>query len=218
MIRVLICDDQRVVCEGLRVILGTASTLEVVGVARNGDDAIELVAEKHPDVVLMDLKLPGMNGVQATRVIRSRFPDVRVLVLTTFADDEWLFDAVRSGASGYLLKESDRDTIVEAIEGTAAGETYVDPVVAGRLLAHVSGGAPGPMSPIIQALTERELEVLRLIGSGASNADIADRLHLSEGTIRNYVSAVLAKLDVKDRTQAALLALRSGLVDRHSNG
>jgi len=170
------------------------------------------VTRERPNVVLMDLKLPVMNGVRATQEIRARFPSVRVLVLTTFADDEWLFDAVRAGASGYLLKDCDRDTLVAAIEGTAAGRSYVDPHVVGRLLSHVSGESPAAPSAALKALSERELEVLRLIGSGLSNADIALRLHLSEGTVRNYVSAVLAKLEVDDRTQAALLALRSGLV------
>lgn len=211
MIRVLICDDQRVVCEGLRAILSTAPQIEVVGVAHHGAEAIERIAATRPDVVLMDLKMPVMDGVQATREIRSRFPGVRVLILTTFDADEWVFDAVRAGASGYLLKDSPGDALIAAVEGTAAGKAHVDPAVAGRLLEQVSRGAPGPPSPLLDSLTEREREVLGLLGRGYSNAAIASHLHLTEGTVRNHVSAILGKLGVSDRTQAALIALRSGL-------
>lgn len=211
MIRVLICDDQHVVCEGLRAILSTAPQIEVVGLAHDGAEALELTASAHPDVVLMDLKMPILNGVQATRDIRARFPDVRVLVLTTYDLDEWIFDAIRAGASGYLLKDAPREALLAAVEGTAAGKTYVDPSVAGRLFAHVAHGTPSPASPLLESLTEREREVLGLLGRGLSNADIAGHLRVAEGTVRNHVSAILGKLDLADRTQAALLAVRSGL-------
>ena len=213
MIRVLICDDQDVVREGLRAILGTAPGIEVVGQARDGAEALELVPQTRPDVVLMDLKMPGMNGVQATRAIRDHYPNVRVLVLTTYDADEWVFDAIRSGAAGYLLKDTPRAGLIEAIEGTAAGKTHVDPAVAGRLFAQVARVAAPPQTSVADGLSPRELDVLRLLARGLSNADIAQRLYLSEGTVRNYVSAILAKLDVSDRTQAAVLALRHGLVD-----
>lgn len=213
MIRVLICDDQPVVADGLRSILSTVPRLEVVGIAHDGAEAVDLAASARPDVVLMDLKMPVMNGVRATREIRTRLPDVRVLVLTTYDDHEWVLDAVRAGASGYLLKDSTRDALVAAIEGTAAGKTPVDPSVAGRLFAHVAGGAPLTLSRELAALTERERDVLRSLGHGLSNAEIAARLELSEGTVRNYVSAILSKLDLADRTQAALLAVRTGLAD-----
>ena len=213
MIRVLICDDQQVVCEGLRAILSTAPQIEVVGLARHGADALERIPATRPDVVLMDLKMPVMNGVQATREIRARFPGVRVLVLTTYDADQWVLDAVRAGASGYLLKDSPGDALIAAVEGTAAGKTHLDPAVAGRLLDQVARGAPDPASPALDSLTEREREVLGLLGRGYSNAAIASRLQLTEGTVRNHVSAVLGKLDVSDRTQAALIALRCGLVN-----
>ena len=213
MIRVLICDDQDVVREGLRAILGTAPGIEVVGAARDGAEALDLVPQTQPDVVLMDLKMPGMNGVQATRAIRDHFPAVRVLVLTTYDADEWVFDAIRSGAAGYLLKDTPRRELIEAIKGTAAGKTHVDPAVAGRLFAQVAQVAPPPRTAVAADLSPRELEVLHLLARGLNNADIAQRLYLSEGTVRNYVSAILAKLDVSDRTQAAVLALRHGLVD-----
>ncbi|RPI20743.1 MAG: DNA-binding response regulator, partial [Chloroflexota bacterium] len=144
MRRVLICDDQVVVCEGLRAILGASGSIEVVGVAYDGDQAVALAGELKPDVVLMDLKMPGVNGIQATRQIREQFPEVKVLVLTTYDFDEWVFDAIRSGASGYLLKDSPREALVAAIEGTAAGKSYVDPEVAGKLLEHIRRGDPAP--------------------------------------------------------------------------
>lgn len=211
MIRVLICDDQNVVCEGLRAILGTAPQIEVVGLAHHGAEALERIPVTRPDVVLMDLKMPVMDGVQATREIRSRFPAVRVLVLTTYDADDWVLQAVRAGASGYLLKDSPRDALIAAVEGTAAGKAHLDPAVAGRLLEEVSRAAAPPSRAVLDSLTEREREVLGLLGRGYSNAAIASHLGLTEGTVRNHVSAVLGKLGVSDRTQAALIALRSGL-------
>jgi DNA-binding NarL/FixJ family response regulator len=211
VIRVLICDDQQVVCEGLRAILSTAPQIEVVGLARDGAAAIERISATRPDVVLMDLKMPVMNGVQATREIRARFPGVRVLVLTTYDADQWVFDAVRAGASGYLLKDSPGDALIAAVVGTAAGKTHIDPSVAGRLLEQLSRGLPEPPSPLLDSLTERERQVLSLLGRGWGNAAIASHLHLTEGTVRNHVSAILGKLGVTDRTQAALIALRYGL-------
>jgi len=213
MIRVLICDDQHVVCEGLRAILSTSPDIEVVGLAHDGAEALDLAATARPDVVLMDLKMPVVNGVQATRELRARFPNVRVLVLTTYDVDEWVFDAIRAGASGYLLKDAPREALVAAVVGTAEGKTHVDPSVAGKLFTHVVQGTAGPPSALLASLTERERQVLSLLGRGLSNAAIAQQLHVAEGTVRNHVSAVLSKLDLADRTQAALLALRCGLVD-----
>jgi two-component system, NarL family, response regulator LiaR len=213
MIRVVICDDQEMVCEGLRAILGAIPDIEVVGMAHDGAEAVELAATRQPDIVLMDLKMPGMNGIQATRTIKDRFPEVHVLALTTYDADEWVFDAIRAGADGYLLKDTPRGRLIEAIRGTATGATHVDPKVAGKLFAQVAHQAASPgESPRLQSLSERELEILRLLAHGLSNADIAARLYLSEGTVRNYVSHILAKLDVTDRTQAAIVALQSGLV------
>jgi NarL family two-component system response regulator LiaR len=212
VIRVLICDDQAIVCEGLQAILSTAPGIEVVGVANDGAQAVEMTAQAEPDVVLMDLKMPVMNGVQAARQIREQHPEVRILVLTTYDADEWVFDAIRGGASGYLLKDTPRERLIEAIEDTAAGKTPVDPGVAGKLFAQVTRGGAPPDTTIAEDLSEREREVLGLLARGMTNAEIAARLYLSEGTVRNYVSAILDKLDVADRTQAAVLALRYGLV------
>lgn len=215
MIRVLICDDQDIVRQGLEVILSTASNIEVVGAAEDGAEALELIPQTQPDIILMDLKMPGMNGIVATQRIRDQFPEVKVLVLTTYDADEWVFDAIRSGASGYLLKDTPREELIRAIEGTASGKTHVDPDIAGKLLAHAARTSPAPKTKIVEELSEREVEVLKLLARGLTNADIAQRLFLSEGTVRNYVSAILAKLDVTDRTQAAILALRYGLVDEN---
>ncbi len=211
MTRVLIVDDQEVVREGLRAILSTAPGIEVVGVAGNGAEAVEAVAARQPDVVLMDLNMPIMNGVAATRALLATNPEVRVLVLTTYDAEEWVLDAVRAGASGYLLKDAPRERLIEAIKGTAAGKSHVDPGVAGELLAQVAQSAAAGPSEVAADLSERELDVLRLLGAGMTNAAIAETLFLSEGTVRNYVSSVLAKLQVEDRTQAAVLAVRHGL-------
>jgi len=213
MVRVVICDDQVVVCEGLRAILSTAAGIEVVGIAYDGEEAVKLVAQLAPDVALMDLKMPQMNGVKATRVIRAQYQHTHVLVLTTYDFDEWVFDAIRAGAAGYLLKDTPRDALVSSILGTASGKTYVDPAVAGKLFTQVSRGSAPPSRELANILSERELDVLRLVACGLSNTDIAQKLFLSEGTVRNYVSAILNKLEVADRTQAAVLALRAGLVN-----
>ena len=214
MIRVLVCDDQWIVCEGLETILNNDPDIEVVATAQDGAQALEKIPKVNPDVVLMDLKMPGMNGIQATRKIVEQYPEVKVLVLTTYGADEWVFDAIRSGASGYLLKGTPRETLIAAVKGTVAGETYVDPAIAGKLFSRIAQqAAPPANTTLMDALSERELDVLRLLARGLSNAEIAQQLYLSEGTVRNYVSAILTKLDVSDRTQAAVTALRYGLVD-----
>lgn len=213
MIKLLICDDQEVVREGLRAILGTVPGIEVVGVVGNGAEAIGAVGDHSPDVVLMDLNMPIKNGVQATSEITASYPHVKVLVLTTYDAEEWVVDAVRAGAAGYLLKDAPREQLVAAIKGTAAGKTHVDPMVAGDLFSLVAAAGSTRPSAVADNLSDRELDVLRLLGKGLSNAEIAAQLFLSEGTVRNYVSAVLAKLQVADRTQAAVLAVKHGLVE-----
>lgn len=213
MIRVVICDDQDIVREGLCAILSTVPGINVVGAASDGLQALELVEKYVPDIVMMDLNMPGMNGIQATRKICQKFPGVRVLALTTYDADEWVFEAIRAGASGYLLKGTPLPTLLKAIEGTAAGQTFVDPNVAGKLFTHIAGVTVVHDSKVAESLTPRELDVLRLLANGRSNADIATQLFLSEGTVRNYVSGIFTKLDVTDRTQAAIIALRHRLVD-----
>ena len=209
MVRVIICDDQTVVRDGLAAILSTVAQIEVVGMAAHGEEVLRLVEQEQPDVVLMDLNMPVMNGVQATRLIRERFHTIHILVLTTYADDAWLFDAVRAGATGYILKDTRRNDLVRAIEDTAQGKAWLDPDVAGKLMTYVSQ-SKNVVSPSkdtgVEKLTNRELEVLRLVARGQSNTDIAAELNLSAGTVRNYVSEILGKLGVSDRTQATLYA------------
>ena len=209
--KILICDDQAIVRDGLELLLKLEKDIEVVALAQDGAEAVELVGKHHPDLALMDLMMPGMNGVEATRRIRSLYPETRVLVLTTFDDDEWVFDAIRAGAAGYLLKDTPRARVIEAVRGTVAGKAFVDPAVAGKLLEQTASRQTQPASRITERLTEREVDVLRLIARGLNNSEIAERLHLSDGTVRNHVSAVFAKLDVADRTQAAILSIRHGI-------
>ena len=215
MIRVLICDDQTVVREGLAAILGTDPEIEIGGLASNGREALDLVQETKPDVVLMDLKMPVMNGVQATQHLNRSHPEVHVLVLTTYAEDQWVLDAIRAGAAGYLLKDTRRDALIDAVKGTVEGKTYLDPSIAGMLTHQVSSRPVPALSAkqVLHEFTEREQEVLTLLAQGLSNPEIADRLHLARGTVRNYVSGILQKLGVSDRTQAAVVAIQRGLLD-----
>jgi NarL family two-component system response regulator LiaR len=209
--KVIICDDQAIVRDGLEMLLRLEPDIEVTGTAADGAAAVDMVAIKRPDIVLMDLKMPIMNGVEATRQIRTKYPEIKVLVLTTYADDEWVFDAIQAGASGYLLKDAPRDEVIKAIRGTAEGKTYLDPSVAGKVLRQASSHRTQPATNITALLTDRETDVLRLIARGLSNKDISERLFLSEGTVRNLASAILAKLGVADRTQAAVIAIQHGL-------
>jgi len=212
-INVLICDDQLIVCEGLERILGAATDIEVVGIAHNGQETLDLIPSAKPDLVLMDLKMPLMNGIIATRKIREQFPDIYILVLTTYDDDEWVFDAVRAGASGYLLKDTPPTELIKAIHGTVEGKSFIDPDVAGKILTGYAHSSQPQVQPTNYSLSEREREILGLLAQGLSNADIAQQLYLTEGTVRNYTSEIFKKLGVNDRTQAAVVALRYGLVE-----
>ena len=219
MIRVLIVDDQTVVLAGLAAIIGSDPEIEVVGQVSNGAEAVAYVTTQVPDLVLMDLQMPVMNGVQATRRLKQAHPALPVLVLTTYAADEWVFDAVRAGAAGYLLKDTRPAQLIAAIKGTVTGETYLDPAIAGKVLqqaAHDRGSNQGDrlvQTYLIEALSEREREVLALVVKGLNNRQIGEQLHLATGTVRNHVSAIMEKLAVSDRTQAAVLAVQIGLVD-----
>jgi DNA-binding NarL/FixJ family response regulator len=210
-VKILICDDQDIVRDGLELLLKLEADLRVVGMASDGAEAVEMAQLKKPDLVLMDLKMPVMNGVDATREIKAKCPGVKVLVLTTYGSDEWVFDAVRAGASGYLLKDAPREEVLRAIRGTVAGKTYLDPSIAGKLLGQAAGLNKKHATTITAKLTERENEVLCLVARGLSNENIARQLFLSEGTVRNHVGSIVSKLGVADRTQAAVIALQSGL-------
>lgn len=213
MIRVLICDDQDIVREGLKIILETDSEIEVVGMVEDGQQGIEAAALHQPDIILMDLKMPVLNGIHATREIHTRHPDIHIIVLTTFDGDEWVFDAIRSGASGYLLKDTPREQLIKAVKETVKGKTFVDPDVAGKLFQQIARRKNVPESSALNSLNERERDILKLIAQGLSNPEIAERLFLSEGTIRNAITTIFAKINVTDRTQAALMAVRYGLAD-----
>ncbi len=218
MIRVLLVDDQALFCEGLRTLLDLQPDIEVVGEANNGREAIECVARAAPDVVLMDIQMPVLDGVAATRDIRAHHPNTRVIVLTTFDDDEYVFEALRAGAVGYLLKDVASDRLAEAIRCAARGESFLQPSVAAKVVAEYIRLADAPHAraranqALVEPLSDRELEILRLVATGASNKEIAAALVIAEGTVKNHVTNILGKLGVRDRTQAALNAKELGLV------
>lgn len=212
MIDVLVCDDQVIVCEGLTRILSSDPEIRVVGVAHDGAEALAKAVALRPQLVLMDLKMPGVNGILATRKLREQLPTIPVLVLTTYDDDEWVFDALHSGASGYLLKDTPPRDLIAAIKGTASGKAFLDPAVAGKILTDYQRRPAAASKPTQFRITDRERELLRLLASGLSNGEIAQQLFLSEGTVRNYTSELFKKLGVSDRTQAVVIALRHGLV------
>lgn len=210
-IRVLVVDDHAVVREGLRTFLELQDGIEVAGEAADGEEAIEAAERLRPDVVLMDLVMPALDGLAAMRALRERVPGARVIVLTSFADDDKLLPALRAGAAGYLLKNAEPQELARAVRAANAGEALLDPHVAARLVDALAG----EKEPL-DRLTPREREVLQLIGRGFSNKRIAQELRLSEKTVKTHVGHVLAKLGVDDRTQAAVFAVRAGLIDQRS--
>ena len=215
-IRVLIADDQMMVRQGFTVLLNAEPDLEVVGQAVDGLDAVSRVAETLPDVVLMDIRMPELGGIEATRRITAAHPEIRVLVLTTFDLDEYVYEALRAGASGFLLKDASADQLAEAVRVVAAGDALLAPGVTRRLIAEFSrlSGEP-PRAPSMRRvgdLTERETEVLALIAQGLSNAEIAGQLVVAEQTVKTHVGRILVKLGARDRTQAAVFAYETGLV------
>jgi NarL family two-component system response regulator LiaR len=210
-VRVLIVDDHAIVRKGIRALLSEADGFEVVGEADNGQEAVLRAEETHPDVILMDLLMPGMDGIDATRQITSHQPKARVLVLTSFAADNKVFPAIKAGAVGYLLKDSSPEELVRAIRQVHRGEPSLHPIIARKLLQEVM--RPAELPPAPEVLTAREMTVLRLIAQGLSNQEIADRIAVSEPTVRAHVSRILGKLHLASRTQAALYAVREGLTD-----
>ena len=212
MIRVLIADDQALVRTGFRLILGGEPGIEVVGEAGDGGEAARLAAELQPDVVLMDVRMPEVDGIEATRRIVVDETSPRVLVLTTFDLDDIVYDALRAGASGFLLKDAPEERLLTAIQVVAEGGSLFAPSVTRRLIDEFSRRAPTSPPPALGELTTRELEVLRLLAQGLSNAEIAARLVVSEHTVKTHVARILQKLDLRDRTQAVVLAYESGVV------
>lgn len=212
-IRVLIVDDHEIVREGLQTLLAEDADFEVVGMAGDGAAAVTLAEKESPDVILMDLLMPGLDGIEATRRILSHNPAARVVVLTTFADDQRVRDAIQAGAIGYLLKDVLKTDLLRALHDAAVGRPSLHPEVQQRLMREVAGRASTvqEQAPPHSSLTEREVEILRLIADGRSNKEIAAALHLTEGTIKGYVSTIFDKLGVEDRTQAALYAVKHGV-------
>ena len=212
-IRVLVADDQALVRSGFRLILEAREDIEVVGEAENGAEAIELALRLDPDVILMDVRMPGMDGVEATRRLTQAGSRARVVILTTFDLDEYVHDAIRAGASGFLLKDVQPAQLVEAVRVVADGEALLAPTVTRRLLDRFARTLPDEKPPpALETLTARELEILRLVAGGLSNAEIADQLVVTEATVKTHVSSVLRKLQLRDRVQAVVLAYDAGLV------
>jgi DNA-binding NarL/FixJ family response regulator len=204
-IRILIVEDQRIVREGLIAVLEDEDEIEIVGEAPNGQEAITAFARLKPDVVLMDLQMPVLDGPEATRQIRELNPDARILVLTTYATDEFIFKALRAGAKGYILKDASVSELMAAIRAVHAGQTQLSPSVAARLVAGVSDGGPEPLTP-------RELEVLTLMGQGRSNGEIAETLIIAPRTVKVHVQNILSKLGASNRTEAVSIAVRQQLI------
>jgi DNA-binding NarL/FixJ family response regulator len=213
-IRVLLCDDQALVRSGFRMILEARPDLEVVGEAEDGLQAVELAVRSEPDVILMDVRMPNIDGVEAIRRIVAAGSEARVIVLTTYDLDEYVYDAIRAGASAFLLKDVRPTQLVEAIRIVAAGDALLAPSVTRRLLDRFARSLPGrePAPAALSSLTEREVEVLRLLASGMSNAELAEHLFVSEATVKSHISNILRKLGVRDRVQAVILAYEAGLV------
>jgi DNA-binding NarL/FixJ family response regulator len=213
MIRVALVDDDHLVRSGVRMILESADDLVVVGEAADGRGGVDLVTREAPDVALVDVRMPVMDGIEATALLSARAPGTRVVILTTFEHDQYVFDAIRAGASGFLLKRTPPEDLIAAVRVVAAGEALLSPSVTRRLIeAFARASAPAALPPLPDPLTERETEVLVALASGASNAELATRLYISEETVRTHVKRVLHKLGVRDRAQAIVYAYESGIV------
>ena len=214
-IRILIVDDQALFREGLRTLLSVQEDFEIVGEAANGEEALRLAARLQPSVVLMDLRMPVLDGASATRRLHESLPDCKVIVLTTFDDDEYVFDGLRAGAVGYLLKDVSSEKLFEAVRAADHGEYFLQPSITAKVMAEFSRIArPAPGRPAAQSeqLSVRETEILRMVATGASNKEIADALVIAEGTVKNHLSSILAKLEARDRMQAVIKARQIGIL------
>jgi DNA-binding NarL/FixJ family response regulator len=211
-IKVLIADDQRLMREGLATLLALADDIDIVAQAGDGAEAIELAKVHRPDVILMDIQMPHVNGVEATRTIRSILPATQIIILTTFDDDEYLLAGLRAGACGYLLKDMPSEQLADAIRSAAKGQSPIGPEMARKLVNLVTHSPIASTPPTASELSEREIEVLRLIADGLSNKEIAEKLFIAEGTAKNHVSNILSKLEARDRAQAVARAKELGLL------
>ncbi|MBV7327626.1 response regulator transcription factor [Chloroflexi bacterium TSY] len=217
-IRILLADDQRLMLDGLRIQLEQAEDMNVVGLAEDGLAAIEAYEQYRPDVVLMDVRMPRLNGVEATRRICDRWPSARVIILTTFDHDAYIFEGLRAGARGYLLKAMSRTELIEAVRTVAAGGSIMEPAVARKVMqefARLAEPQRASEADLVEPLSEREMEVLQLLAQGHTNREISQVLHLAHGTVKNYVTMILNKLGARDRTEAALRARELGLLNQN---
>lgn len=215
-IKVMITDDQRLMREGLKTILDLEEDLTVVGLAENGKDALNKIADVQPDIILMDIRMPVMDGVECTGIIKKQYPGVKVIILTTFDDDEFIIEALKNGAVGYILKDLSSEKLVGAIRDVYEGNSIMQPEIAAKVISRITGTIKEPMHnnaanqlKHTEGLTDREKVVLRLVGKGMSNIEIAKKLYISEGTVKNYISNLYGKLEVRDRSKLTLYAIEN---------
>lgn len=221
MIKVLIADDQELIRESLRIVLDSKEEISVVGTAQNGQEVMQKIREIKPDVILMDIRMPKMDGVQCTKIIKENEPEIKIIILTTFDDDEYVYNALRYGASGYMLKGVSMDELENAIKTVYSGRAMINPDIATKVLKLFSEMAQSESDDTIQVdknaveeLTKTEWKIIAEVGKGATNKEIADRLFLSDGTVRNYLSGILSKLELRDRTQLAIWAVQTNAAKR----
>lgn len=215
-IKIMLVDDQRLMRDGLRTLMELVDDIEVIGEAENGAQALTLYEKLRPDVVLMDIRMPEMDGVEATRRLISNWPEARVVILTTFDDNEYVFDGLRAGAMGYLLKDVSGDELAQAVRTVSSGGALIEPSVARKVVAEfarIAPPSPSAKQHLTEALSEREVEVLDRVARGLTNKEIANQLYLAEGTVKNYVTSILGKIGARDRTQAAIRAKELGIID-----
>ncbi|MDO4966496.1 MAG: response regulator transcription factor [Lachnospiraceae bacterium] len=223
MIKLLIADDQQLIRDSLKIVLETKDSIEVVGAVANGVEVIRATRENKPDVILMDIRMPEMDGVQCTQIIKENYPEIKIIILTTFDDDEYIFSALKYGASGYLLKGISMDSLVEAIHKVYSGNAMINGDIATKVLGMFSKMAQNDISIHVEESVEKEItdsewKVIKLVSEGMSNKEIANKLYLTEGSVRNYLSSILKKLDLRDRTQLAIWAVQTGAAKKEVFG